>query len=183
MRISWSCYWEAEGSKGRCLVRVFLWRGDALDDTGQSEKDPLWGGILIETELWKICLCRTNFDMRWQTARWDSLSYLQRTGGLLTDEETHTEVHGPVITSTRCVTSQKSEVLTYTAEEAWNLAVYIPLCRTPAKIPSSLKIIVEKVLFSTVLILGKNVTGARNGCVCKRMGWAVGTNGGEEKCV
>jgi len=34
-----------------------------------------------------------------------------------TDKETHTEVHGPVITSTCCVTSQKSEVLSYTAEE------------------------------------------------------------------
>ena len=70
MRISWSCYWEAEGGRERCLVRVFLWLGDALDDTGQSEKEPLWGGeISIETELWKICLCRANFDMRWRTAR------------------------------------------------------------------------------------------------------------------
>jgi hypothetical protein len=51
------------------------------------------------------------------------------------------------------------------------------------KIPSSLKIIVEKGLFSTVLILGKNVTGARSGCVCKRMGWAFSTFGGEEKCI
>jgi len=138
---------------------------------------------LIETELWKICLCRTNFDMRCELPDADRHAYLQRTDGLLTDKETHTEVHGPVNTSTRCVTSEKNEVLTCTAEEACSLAVYIPLCRTLAKIPSSLKIIVDKGLFWTGLMLGKNVTGARNGCVCKRMGWAVSTYGGEEKCI
>lgn len=50
--------------------------------------------------------------------RYGMADYQMRTDGLLTNKETHTEVHGPVITSTRCVTSQKIEVLTYTAEQA-----------------------------------------------------------------
>lgn len=94
-----------------------------------------------------------------------------------TDKETHTEVQDPLIISTRCVTSQKNEVLTYTAEEC--------ICRCVVlsqKNPSSLKIVAEKISFSTGLMLGKNVIGARNECVCKRMGWAVSTYGGEEKC-
>ena len=71
--LSWESHEAvAETQKGageRCLVRVFLWRGDALDDNGRSVKEPLWEGILIETELCKICLCRTNFDTRWRTCR------------------------------------------------------------------------------------------------------------------
>lgn len=88
-----------------------------------------------ETELCKICLSRTNFDVRRRTGRSGqpvfTCSNLERTNGVLVDEETHyTELHGPVITNTRCVTPQKSGDVTYTATEASNLAVYIPLCRS-----------------------------------------------------
>ena len=71
------------------------------------------------------------------------------------DKESHTELHALVITSSRWVTSQKNEVLIYTAEEVCSLALYIDTSANEDKYTAIPRL--TKMIRSGITFVSRNV--------------------------